>query len=302
MRPIIAPAAHFHALLFLFGLAACGGGGGGDNRGPSISVSRSSLSFSAATPSAAAPASQTVTLTVNGTITGTLFVRVVVTGPAVGYKLGSGNTSLFLYSASQAAFSTPGVSGGFNTFSYALAGTASNGATVAIIESGLTSATPFYRYVASSGILSRTTFQLDHHNPDLNQNINAPAFDRAGSRMVVASFGPFGIGPTYGVYDANFARLGSLPSSTTAAYAVAPDASRVYTLDLDTGVCRVRAFDLIATPGTTALLTEIVASFPITISDCPAGTSTNNVKMLVSPAGDTLFIAGNVRIAVVPLP
>jgi hypothetical protein len=105
----------------------------------------------------------------------------------------------------------------------------------------------------------------------------------------------------YGVYDANFASLGSLPS-TTAAYAVAPDGSRAYTLDLNT-VCRVRAFDLNSgTPGNANLLTEIVTGFPITITDCPASTSSTPIKMLVTPGNDTVFIAGNLRIAVVPLP
>jgi hypothetical protein len=65
-------------------IAACsGGGGGGGSAPPQFTVSPTSLSFSAASPNAATPLSQTVTATVNGVNAGTLFIRIVVTGPAV---------------------------------------------------------------------------------------------------------------------------------------------------------------------------------------------------------------------------
>jgi len=67
-------------------VAACSGGGGGGGGGgtpPQFVVSPTNLSFSAASPNDATPPSQAITATVNGVSSGTLFVRVVVTGPAV---------------------------------------------------------------------------------------------------------------------------------------------------------------------------------------------------------------------------
>jgi len=71
-------------------LTACGGGGGGGGAGgggggsgPSFSVSTHSLSFSASGAAAPTPSPQTVTGTVTGTASGTLYIVVNVTGPAV---------------------------------------------------------------------------------------------------------------------------------------------------------------------------------------------------------------------------
>ncbi|HMH17291.1 MAG TPA: IPT/TIG domain-containing protein, partial [Burkholderiales bacterium] len=217
-----------------------------------------------------------------------------------GFGGGSGSTRLYLYSASQSAFSTP-TQAGLNAtkfFFYAVAGASADGAIVTIMESGLSSPQPVYRYTASTGILAATSFSIQHNNPDLNQNINAPAFDRAGSRMAVAQV--VGIGSPFGIYDASFALLGLLPS-TTAAYAVSPDGTRAYTVEI-ASPCQVRAFDLLSTPGGFNALTEIVTGFPITPVACPDNAAPHNIKMLVNPAGDTLFIAGNLLIAVVPLP
>jgi len=219
-----------------------------------------------------------------------------------GYKFGSGSTTLYLHAVATSTFSAPPVVNFFNVFYYGVAGTPANGATVAIFETGLTPAVPSFQYAAASGRLSRTGFQLEHFSPDISENINQPAFDAAGSRMMVASVPDSPVGPiVYGVYDATYARLGSLSSATTLAYAVAPGASRAYTFDVDdaSGACHVRAFDLlkIATP-----LSEITSGFPIPLATCPAQRPAGPVRFLISPAGDTAFIAGNVGIAVVHLP
>lgn len=68
----------FCAPLVLCLLAACGGGGA-DN----LALSTSALTFSGADQNAAVPPSQVVTATVSGVSSGPLFIRVVVTGPAV---------------------------------------------------------------------------------------------------------------------------------------------------------------------------------------------------------------------------
>ena len=69
-----------------FILASCGGGGGGGGGGGStgtLALSTNALTFSA-TGTSATPAGQIVTATVTGASGGTLVVRVVATGPAVG--------------------------------------------------------------------------------------------------------------------------------------------------------------------------------------------------------------------------
>jgi hypothetical protein len=62
-----------------------GGGGGGGNGGSSasITVSPSSLTFIASGPNAPAPASQTITGTVSGVSSGTLYITVVGSGGAI---------------------------------------------------------------------------------------------------------------------------------------------------------------------------------------------------------------------------
>jgi hypothetical protein len=66
-------------------LSACGGGGGGGGGPPppTFSVTTQSLTFSASSPTAAAPAPQPVMASVTGTLSGTLYILINVTGPAV---------------------------------------------------------------------------------------------------------------------------------------------------------------------------------------------------------------------------
>src|ERR1700744_3399692 len=69
-------------------ISACGGGGGGGggNSPPpgTISYSASSISFKAAGPYAVAPANQTITGTVTGVTTGTLYLKVVANNAITG--------------------------------------------------------------------------------------------------------------------------------------------------------------------------------------------------------------------------
>lgn len=64
-------------------LSGCGGGGGGGQATPTFSVGTGSLTFSAAGPSSATPAGQSVSATVTGTLSGTLYILVQVSGTAV---------------------------------------------------------------------------------------------------------------------------------------------------------------------------------------------------------------------------
>jgi hypothetical protein len=188
-----------------------------------------------------------------------------------------------------------------NTFSagqccyfHPVAGAPANGASALIVESGFSSQTAAHRYSASSGTISQTSFMIHHLNnsPGDEENLNPAVFDRAGTRMIVAGF-PL----DYGVYDASFNRVGTLPA-TTAGYALAPDASRAYTLDLNGAVCQVRAFNL-GPP-----LAEITTGgFPINLgAPCPATNVDIPIRLLLTPGGETLFIAANAGISVRPLP
>lgn len=212
-------------------------------------------------------------------------------------KIYSGWTRLHLYSVPQSVFTTPSLGGTapyiYNTFNSIIAGVSSDGGSIAIMES-LAPAPPIFKYNSSTGVLAATSSNLSPYYP----LIYPPVFDRAGSRMVMASGHSFN--PDYSVYDANYSRLGTFPS-TTEAYAVAPDGTRAYTFENNSGVCKVRAFDLANIPAYGTLpMTEIVTGFPISVS-C-AGDLPNKIVMVVNPANDTLFIAGTLLIDVVPLP
>jgi hypothetical protein len=97
--------------------------------------------------------------------------------------------------------------------------------------------------------------------------------------------------------------VGGTPVNT-AAYAISPDATRAYILQIGAGVCRVRAFDLRTSPGAGAPYQEVTPTgFPINLlPSCPAGQFDTPVRILLDPPGDTLFIAGNLSIRVLRLP
>jgi hypothetical protein len=201
---------------------------------------------------------------------------------------------LYLYRVHTNTFSPA-----LNSYTHPVAGAPDNGAFGLFVQSGVSPAQFIDRYSASTGAVSATSLALSHHNFVIgrDENVNAPAFDRAGTRFIVP-----GSGPDHGVYDASsFARLGTLPTST-AAYALAPDGLRAYTFELSP--CQVRAFDLGAPPGGTNQMPEIMTGgYPIAVSaPCPATTVDTQIRFLLTPGGDTGFIAGNASIAVVPLP
>ena len=58
-------------------LSSCGGGGGGGSPSASIAFSTTSLSFNAAAPFSVQPPQQTITATVNGSVVGTLYIKIV---------------------------------------------------------------------------------------------------------------------------------------------------------------------------------------------------------------------------------
>jgi hypothetical protein len=202
------------------------------------------------------------------------------------------------------------ITGPFNSYSFPETGGPDNGTRAVLVQGG--AAQPIQQYSAFTGQIGQITptlVALSHSHPVAGrvENINLPEFDRNGNRMLVAAFNG---GTFHAVYDANFDQLGRVPSgdlnATTAAYAISPDATRAYILEIGpaTGICRVRAFDIRTPPGAGAQYPEVTTTgFPINLSpNCPSSAITTPTRILLNPPGDTLFIAGDRLIRVVRVP
>jgi hypothetical protein len=205
----------------------------------------------------------------------------------------------WLYNVAARTFSSP-----FNSYASPEIGGPDNGTRAVLVQGALQ---VVQQYSAFTGLVSATPLTLAHSHPVAGrvENINLPAFDRNGNRMLVAGVNA---GTFHAVYDANFSELGRVPSgdatASTAAYAISPDAARAYILQIGAGICRVRAFDLTTHPGPGAQYQEVtVTGFPINlVPNCPASGFATPIRILLDPPGDTLFIAGDLSIRVVRLP
>jgi len=235
---------------------------------------------------------------------------IVATNDGQAFIVSSSQTATgqhYLYNLAAHTFTGPTAS-----YSSPEVGGPDNGTRAVIVQSG---AQTVQQYNAFTGLVSATPLVLAHFHPvaGRQENINLPAFDRDGNRMLVA--GLSGGTAFHAVFDANFSELGRVPSTdvvsgnqvNTAAYAISPDGTRAYILQIGaSNVCRVRAFDLTVSPGPGALYQEVtVVGFPIDlspISNCPSSGFDQATRILVNPPGDTLFIAGNQKIRVVRLP
>jgi len=117
----------------------------------------------------------------------------------------------------------------------------------------------------------------------LRQNTIAPAISRTATRLVLNGTR---------VYDAAEAFLGTLPA-TTAAVALKSDGSRAYTYDPTAG--GILVFD-VSVDRDEAAYAALGAVVPV------AGDPGPNVKMILSPDGRTLFLAGGTQLVVQPTP
>jgi hypothetical protein len=198
---------------------------------------------------------------------------------------GSGASIPYLYSTTNRNFSP--VNNPCNY--YATPGVSPDGSFVAIVQGPLSPAQPVCQYKASSGLLSAS-------NLSLNQRLmewSPPVLDRKATRVLITP-------NTYTtqIYDNNFEYLGSLAGVTIAA-TMKPDGTRAYTFD-DTGV--LRTFDLTQNP-VGGFFPEVGTGTALPgdpgYTDYPYSTI---VRMLVSPDGGTLFIAGDTQIVVLPAP
>jgi hypothetical protein len=165
----------------------------------------------------------------------------------------------------------------------------SQGATVATSSDGLrgvvfgnlNNQSSVYDFNSSTGVLTRAS---------LSSAARAIAMDRTGNRVAAGN-----AGEAVRVYDRSWALLGTLPA-TSLAFIITPAGDRAITFDLNQ---QVRIFDLTAN--------VVGGAFPESqAAITPAGDPTTNdgepVRLALTPDGRTLFVAGDTRIAVVPLP
>jgi hypothetical protein len=128
-----------------------------------------------------------------------------------------------------------------------------------------------------------------------------PTLDRTGARFILNDGnGNLGFG-LIRVFDrATLAALGDLPATTIAAV-LSPDGSRAYAFDASG---KLRTFDLSGTPpGGGTLFPEVGAG--TTLAGAPGTPSTvvgQSIRMIISPDGGTVFLAGADQIVVQPVP
>lgn len=158
---------------------------------------------------------------------------------------------------------------------------AANGAT-AIVSQGdptLTADVAVYSYSASSDSLATTSVSL-------RQNAVPPAVDRAVTRVILNGL------RVYGVVDNDLSLFGTLPE-TTAAVVLKPNGTRAYTYDPTAG--GIVTYD-VSVDRDEAAYVALGAATPL------AGNPGSGVKMIISPDGGTLFLAGSGQIVVQPTP
>ena len=189
-------------------------------------------------------------------------------------QTGSSSPPIYRYPVSNPAFALYGSNDAPNL------ATSADASRVVFGKNGSGPQTPLY-YNASTGLL--------YYSTNFTPPVSTWALDRSASRVILK---PDPLNSAYPqVRDATFAYLGALPSTTQAAVLNA-GGTRAYTYDSSGNL---RTFDL-----TGALVSGI---FPEIGSP---GTSVANpgtgIKMVLSPDGGTLFMAGDSQVVIVPTP
>ena len=188
----------------------------------------------------------------------------------------SASTPLYLFAARNPAFTQNSTTPSLDN---ATPGASADGSVVALQQGdpSLTSAPSVYQYTASSEAFASTAAAI-------NQGTIAPALDQSATRIVLNGTD---------VYDSSFTLLGTLlPTSTTLAVVVSPNADCAYTFD-SSG--QILAFNLITSMSG--------GPFPQVGATSVSNPGTSGaVKMAISPDGGTLFLAGSSQIVVAPAP
>lgn len=185
----------------------------------------------------------------------------------------SGTSLAYLYDPPSAALFQTNTA--LNNATPAMSGNG-GGAVLVQGDPSLTAAPAVYVYGTSTNSLSST-------NEDLNQNAVPPAIDRATTRMVLNGTR---------VYDDKLELLGTLPN-TTAAVAIRPDGKRAYAYDTAAG--GILVYD-ISVDRNEAAYTALGPVTPL------AGSPGSGPRMIITPDGRTLFLAGSTQIVVQPTP
>jgi len=208
---------------------------------------------------------------------------------------GSGSTTTYLYPLSQSQFLATNHSCNYNASS----GASADGSLGVFIQGVLSPVPPLCAYDASGGafsVLSITANQFQCINSFMGK-CRRPSLDASGSRIAVIDFSF-----TVSIYDRAFTLLGLLPGTSGAA-AFSPDGARGYTYDSSGSL---RTFDLTLPTvsgefqeiGTGTVLagspgTDMTSSFP-----SPSAV----VRLITSPDGGTLFLAGGNQLVIQPAP
>lgn len=211
-----------------------------------------------------------------------------------GYN-GSGNTRTYLYPLSQAMFYPTIHSCTYN----GSAGAGANGSLAAIIQGSLSPTPPTCRYESTQGRFTANSVSANQRSCDgstMGKCIN-PVVSKSGDRIAIIdeSF-------TLRVYDNSFNLLGQLPGTHGAA-SFSPNGDKIYSYD-STGVLRtfllgqevVNGFFVESGSGTALAGNPGVGVEPFSSSP------TTIVRMIASPDGKTVFIAGSNLIAIAPAP
>lgn len=157
-------------------------------------------------------------------------------------------------------------------------GMSTNGAVVALIQGdpSLENQSLVYTYSPTSGNIASTGITL-------NQNSVAPVLDRNATRIALNGLN---------VYGSDLSLFGTLPE-TTLAIALKPDGTRAYTYD--SAAAAILTFDTSADKDGEAF-DQVGTPTPV------AGDPGSAPRMIVSPDGGTLFIAGSNQIVIQPTP
>jgi hypothetical protein len=185
----------------------------------------------------------------------------------------SGASALYWYSPEQDS-----VNSLTQALNNATPATSGNGVTVIFVQghSSTTTSLPVYLYSTSRN-------QFDVLGTSIHQNAVTPVIDRNGTRAVLNGVS---------VHGDQFAQYGTLPN-TIVALALRSDGSRVYAYDPTAG--GIVTYNITETKDGGAY-TAVGTTVPL------VGDPGANPKMIITPDGNTLFIAGSTQLVVQPTP
>jgi len=209
---------------------------------------------------------------------------------------GSGDTATYLYPLSQSQLYATNHSCTYN----ASAAASADGSLGVFIQDPTSPLQPLCKYEGSSGsftVLPITGAQNTCVNSFLG-TCRRPSLDASGNRIAVIS------GNIVSVYDHAFALLGTLPGGNTAV-AVSPNGTRAYAYDSNNSS---HTFDLTAAT-VSGQFQEIGTGTALAGSPGPGASAQPTtqsqyavVRLITSPDGSTLFLAGRDQLVIQPAP